>query len=156
MVAIGGLLVGFWGPGAFCYLMKVWLWRQNFFQNGQIVVSMTGRNSQGYKKAVEEKWWQSRGLLVGFWGPGAFCYLMKCGYEDKIFQNGQIVVSMTGRNSQGYKKAVEEKWWQSRGLLVGFWGPGAFCYLMKCGYEDKNFSEWPDCHFNDRPQLSRI
>ena len=25
------------------------------------------------------------GLLVGFWGPGAFCYLMKVGYEDKIF-----------------------------------------------------------------------
>ena len=42
------------------------------------------------------------------------------------------------------------------GLLVGFWDPGAFYYFMKAGYEDKIFSEWPDCRFNDMAQLSRI
>ena len=58
MVAIGGLLVGFWDPGPFAILWKLAM-KTKFFQNGQIVVSMTWRNSQGYKKAVEEKWWQS-------------------------------------------------------------------------------------------------
>ena len=156
MVAIERPFSWFLGTRGLLLFNEMWLWRQNFFRMARLSFQWQAATLKDIKRLWKRNGGNRRPFSWFLGTRGLLLFNESVAMKTKFFQNGQIVISMTGRNSQGYKKAVEEKWWQSRGLLVGFWGPGAFCYLMKCGYEDKIFSEWPDCHFNDRPQLSRI
>ena len=95
----------FLGTRGLLLFNEMWLWRQNFFRMARLSFQWPAATLKDIKRLWKRNG-GNQGLLVGFWGPGAFCYLI----EKAFFK---MASGMTCRNSQGYNKAVEEKWWQS-------------------------------------------
>ena len=145
----------FLGPRGLLLFYESWLWRQNFFRMARLSFQWHGATLKDIKRLWKRNGGNRR-PFSWFLGPrGLLLFNESWLWRQKFFRMAKLSFQWHGATLKDIKRLWKRNGGNRR-PFSWFLGPRAFCYLMKAGYEDKIFSEWPDCRFNDMAQLSRI